>query len=212
MRLEDKRGLVQQKPKKYLNETLFSKRTFNDIKLSSYQVHKLELEDSEISMQWKSNQFIRDTLFSKKLSDAINLTLHTRTHDHIKFEMDVKHLYNKVSYRINKNFRREPVFALYVFLHKVRSGKDAKKNFFLWHGVHGHAIVRPPRKELITKQEFIDLLKDSWISTHNGLPIHYALPVNNWEGSVAYDSNPLKDIPEKNLQEHFYFHGHAYWE
>jgi hypothetical protein len=165
----------------------------------------MRLEDQQISVQWKANQYIRETLFSKEIPNAINLTLHTRTNDNIKFESDVNHLYNKVSYRISKHFRKAPVFDLWVFLHRVKSGSD-------WHGVHGHAIVRPPRKELINKGEFIALLKDSWIATRHGLPITYALPVNNWEGSVGYDSDPTKDIPESNLQEHFYFHGSPYWE
>jgi len=171
----------------------------------------MELEQYEDSVKWKSNNYIKESLLKLEgaFPNALNVTLHTRTTDKINLELDIQHFYNKVSYQIKggKHFRKYPVFNIFAFIERAKS-----ENGTNWKGLHAHAIVIPPSRELISFHDFYHLLKETWKSTRFGRSIAYIQPVRNWEGCVEYISNPHKGKEDKDVLAHFISHGKPLWE
>ena len=159
---------------------------------------------------FKTSNFIRESLLKNTLENPLNIVLHTHNYlgesrfgtkrvDSISFEQDIKHFYNKVSYKICRNFRKDPVFTLIGFIEK----SDLS-------GLHAHILVEPPKPELICIDAFRLLINKVWPTTKYGKEIKYNCFVKNWAASVLY--NCKYRTKQQSLSASIVHHGKPYWE
>ena len=163
-----------------------------------------------ITSDYKTSNFIRESLLKITMENPLNIVLHTHNYlgglkhgtkgiDNIAFEQDIKHFYNKVSYKISRNFRKEPVLTLIGFIEK----SDLS-------GLHAHILVEPPKQRLICIDDFRLLLNNVWPTTKYGKEIKYNYPVKNWAASVLY--NCKSRTKKQPLSESIVHYGKPYWE
>jgi len=163
-----------------------------------------------ITSDYKTSNFIRESLLKNTMENPLNIVLHTHNYlgglkhgtkgiDNIAFEQDIKHFYNKVSYKISRNFRKEPVLTLIGFIEK----SDLS-------GLHAHILVEPPKQRLICIDDFRLLLNNVWPTTKYGKEIKYNYPVKNWAASVLY--NCKSRTKKQPLSESIVHYGKPYWE
>lgn len=166
------------------------------------------------SLNWKATECFRKGLANWNPDNAINVVLHTRTYpqgmsrgddganlqkiNSIILEQNIKHFYNKVSKKLNKKFRKNPVMTL---VGSIEKGECI--------GLHAHLLIEPPKTEVIKEKDFLLLIDEVWKSTNYGKSIKYAVPVKNWVASVIY--NTKRKTKEKTVPESIVHFGNPWW-
>jgi hypothetical protein len=166
------------------------------------------------SLDWQATEYLRKGLANWNPENAINVVLHTRKYpqgmksgdeganlqkiNSIILEQNIKHFYNKVSKKLNKRFREEPVMTL---VGSIERGECV--------GLHVHLLIEPPKSEVIAKEDFVILMDEVWRSTNYGRSINYAVPVKNWVASVIY--NTKRKTKEKTVPDSIVHFGSPWW-
>jgi hypothetical protein len=156
------------------------------------------INSNQISLEAKATQFIRQSLIENPMKNPFNVVLRSKAKDNIQLEQDIKHLYNKTSYKISKSFRACPVFSLVGFIEKGECT-----------GLHAHLLIEPPEIGLIEEPSFKCLLNSVWITTHFGTEISYIQNCQSWIGSVFYNSKSRTKLT--NPSSAFVHFGKPYW-